>query len=188
MSSSESPAGRGAQGMRLRRLTAVVLLLGAAVVAGCGFHLQGAVRLPEGSRKVCMVTADELSPFAVELRRALAASGAQLMPSTAGADTVIRVLRDRVDRRVLSVSARNTPREFEIIYVLEYAIDQAGKELWPAQELELRRNFSFEESQLLAKDREEEILRQAMARDLADLVLRRLESTPRVKNKSAPTP
>jgi LPS-assembly lipoprotein len=188
MSSSEPHAGGRHRPVLLRWLTAVALLMGAAIIGGCGFHMQGAMRLPEGSRKVCMVTSDELSPFAVELRRALVASGAQLTPSAAGADTVIRVLRDRVDRRVLSVSARNTPREFEIVYVLEYAIDQAGKELWPAQQLELRRNFSFEESQLLAKDREEEILRQAMARDLADLVLRRLESTPRAKSKASLSP
>ena len=45
-----------------------------------------------------------------------------------------------------------------------------------AQPLELTRNFSFEESQLLAKDREEVVLRDAMAQDLANLVLRRLEA------------
>jgi outer membrane lipopolysaccharide assembly protein LptE/RlpB len=36
--------------------------------------------------------------------------------------------------------------------------------------------MSFEDSQLLAKDREEAILREAMARDIAMLVTRRLES------------
>jgi outer membrane lipopolysaccharide assembly protein LptE/RlpB len=36
--------------------------------------------------------------------------------------------------------------------------------------------MSFEDSQLLAKDREEVILREAMARDIATLVTRRLES------------
>jgi LPS-assembly lipoprotein len=46
----------------------------------------------------------------------------------------------------------------------------------PPQSLELTRNFSFDESLLLAKENEEEILRDAMARDLAGLVMRRLES------------
>jgi len=36
--------------------------------------------------------------------------------------------------------------------------------------------MSFDDAQLLAKDREEAILREAMARDLAMLVVRRLES------------
>jgi LPS-assembly lipoprotein len=89
---------------------------------------------------------------------------------------VIRVHDDRTGRRVLSVSARNTPQEYEIYYAVEYSIDRGGSEAVPAQRLELVRNFSFDESRLLAKDREEEILRDALARDLADLLLRRLDS------------
>ena len=58
----------------------------------------------------------------------------------------------------------------------------------PAQQLELTRNFSFNESQLLAKDHEEAILREAMAGDLADLVLRRLESLPPVQSDPSPAP
>ena len=61
---------------------------------------------------------------------------------------------------------------------IEYSIARGGAEVVPPQRLELTRNISFDESQLLAKDREEEILRDAMAGDLADLVLRRLESLP----------
>jgi LPS-assembly lipoprotein len=77
---------------------------------------------------------------------------------------------------VLSVSARNTPQEFEVFYDVEYSIDRAGQEAVPSQTLRLTRTFSFDESELLAKDREEDILREAMARDIATLVVRRLGS------------
>jgi LPS-assembly lipoprotein len=77
---------------------------------------------------------------------------------------------------VLSVSARNTPQEYEIYYSIEYSVDRGGQEVLERQPLELVRNMSFEDSQLLAKDREEVILREAMARDIATLVTRRLES------------
>lgn len=148
----------------------------AALLAGCGFHLQGALSLPEGVRSVHFAAKDELSPFAVELRRALERSGAIVAGSASDADAVIRVLQERTGRRVLSVSARNTPQEYEIFYMVEFAIDRAGKEALAPQRLDLTRYFSFDESLLLAKDREEAVLREAMARDLADLVLRRLES------------
>ena len=46
----------------------------------------------------------------------------------------------------------------------------------PSQTLERTRSFSFDEAELLAKDREEDILRDAMARDIASLVVRRLGS------------
>jgi outer membrane lipopolysaccharide assembly protein LptE/RlpB len=55
-------------------------------------------------------------------------------------------------------------------------VDRGGKEVLELQPLEMIRNLSFDETQLLAKDREEAIIREAMARDLAVLVTRRLES------------
>ena len=161
--------------MRALRAT-LVYLVAAFLLAGCGFHLQCSGSLPEGMRKFYVITADQVTPFAVELRRAIERSGGQLTSTAAEADTVVRIQRDRSGRRVLSVSARNTPQEFEIFYLIEYSVDRGGKEVLELQPLELIRNLSFDETQLLAKDREEAIIREAMARDLAVLVTRRLES------------
>lgn len=161
-----------------RRLALSLLPLLAVLAAGCGFHLQGASVLPGSVKRVHVVTRDELSAFSIELFRGLERAGAQRVASVGEADAVIRVRTDRTRRRVLSVSARNTPQEFEIVYQVVYSIDVGGSEVVPPQTLELTRSISFDESQLLAKDREEEILRDAMARELADLVLRRLASLP----------
>jgi LPS-assembly lipoprotein len=156
----------------LARLAAAA---GFALLAGCGFHLQGkADPLPEDLGRVYVSTRDDLTAFAVELRRSLDRNGVQMAPSAGEADAVIRVRVDRSNRRVLAVSARNTPTEFELQYVVEYSVERGGEEVVPAQRLELTRNFSFDQSELLAKGHEEDILREAMARDLADLVLRRL--------------
>ena len=148
----------------------------AVLLSSCGFRLQGSVELPVDMRRVYVATADELTPFAVELREALSRNGAALAPGAGVADAVVRVRRDRTGRRVLSVSARNTPEEFEVFYAVDYSIDRAGREVVPTQTLELTRSFSFDEADLLAKDREEDILRAAMARDIAGLVVRRLGS------------
>jgi LPS-assembly lipoprotein len=77
---------------------------------------------------------------------------------------------------VLSVSARNTPQEYEVYYDVAYSIDRGGREVVELQLLGLVRNLNFDETQVLAKDREEVLLRDAMARDLALLVMRRLEA------------
>jgi LPS-assembly lipoprotein len=160
------------------RLTLTLTLAATLLLAGCGFRLQGSSVLPEGLDQVYVTTRDELSAFSVELFRGLERAGAGRAASTGEADAVVRVTVDRTGRRVLSVSVRNTPQEFEIFYEIEYSIDSGGRQVVPPQRLSLTRNISFDESQLLAKDREEEILRDAMARDLAGLVLRRLEALP----------
>ncbi len=161
--------------MRAASLRWSVLAL-AALLAGCGFRMQGAMTLPEDVRSVYISAPDLLSPFAVELRHALERSGASVPGSAAEADAVVRVRSERTGRRVLSVSSRNTPQEYEIFYTVDYTIERGGEEVLPLQRHELTRSFSFDQSRLLAKDREEDVLREAMARDLADLVLRRLET------------
>jgi LPS-assembly lipoprotein len=153
------------------RVLAAVL---AVLLGACGFRLQGATTLPAGVTSVYVATVDELTPFAVELRRGLDHAGARVAPAAGEADAVVRVAHDRTGQRVLSVSARNTPQEYQVYYVVRYSIERAGATVVPQQEIELTRSYSFSEADLLAKNREETILREAMARDLADLVLRRL--------------
>lgn len=160
----------------MTRAGIVAAMFALVLQAGCGFHLKGAVSLPADVKTVYVATSDELSPFAVELGRALDAAGAVRATSASVADAVIRVAQDRTGRRVLSVSARNTPQEYQVFYVLGYSIERGDQEAVEPQEIELSRSYSFSESDLLAKDREEVILREALARDLADLVVRRLAS------------
>lgn len=121
-------------------------------------------------------TRDERTDFLRGLRRALEASGTEFAPTRAAATAVIRIDRDETGQRVLSVSARNTPAEYSIFYTVTYAVSAGGEELLPPQTLTLTRDYTFDEEALLAKQHEEEILREALARDLVALVMRRLAS------------
>ena len=56
----------------------------------------------------------------------------------------------------------------------EAKLTAEGKELIDHEEISATRDISFDEAQLLAKEREQEILREALARDLVALVMRRL--------------
>jgi LPS-assembly lipoprotein len=170
----------------MKTRVATVLLAALAALAGCGFHLQGSSPLPAGSRNIFLASPDLLTPFAVELRRAIERSGGSIAPGSSEADLVVRIRGDRSGRRVLSVSARNTPQEYEVYYNVEFSVDRGGQEIVELQPLQLIRNLNFDETQVLAKDREEAMLRDAMARDLALLVMRRLESLPPAAPAPAP--
>lgn len=153
-------------------------LLAALLLAGCGFQLQGRVPLPASLASTWIETEDAQSDFVVDLKRALRASGAQLAPRREGATAVVRVERDELTERVLSVSGRNIPREFELTYTVRLAVESGGQTLIPSEQFAVSRDQSFVEEQLLAKEREQEILRAALARDLAGVVMRRLSSLP----------
>jgi LPS-assembly lipoprotein len=155
------------------KLGTVPILL---TLASCGFHLQGRQPLPEAFAYTYIDTKDEQTDFVQDLRKALIASGAKVIRTQGSSGATIDVHDDELTERVLSVSARNIPTEYELTYKVEFSVSSGGKQLIEHEEISASRDFSFDETQLLAKEREQEILREALARDLVALVMRRLAS------------
>jgi len=155
---------------RLLRLPLPLVLLLAA--AGCGFQLQGSTSLPPVLVSLRVQTADTQTDFAHALESELRRAGV----AAAEGGAVLRIERDELLERVASVSARNVPREYEITYVVRYSLLLAGQTRIDAEEVSVSRDFSFDETAALAKDRERELLREALARELAGIVLARLSS------------
>lgn len=146
------------------------------LVSGCGWHIQGQMKLPETAAVTYIEANDRYTEFNRALRSTLGASGARLTEAASEARAVVRVRRDVSGQRILSVSARNKPEEYEVYYLIEYSVEADGKEVIEPQVLELTRDYSYDEAALLAKQREERSIRAALARDLAGLVTRRLAS------------
>ena len=149
-----------------------VLLL---VIGGCGFHLQGSDTMPRSLASVRLEAPDTQSDFFHGLRAALLSSGTRLEPGVTGAAT-IRILEDTTAERVLTVSASNIPTAFELSYRVRVAVESQGRELMAPEEHTLTREYSFDERTLLAKEREREVLLQALADDLVGLLMRRFAS------------
>lgn len=147
----------------------------ALALAGCGFQLRGMAELSPRMATPYLEVEDRYTPFNAALESALRASGATLARSREAASAVVRIRRDEAGRHVLSVTAQNTPAEYEVYYTVEYSVSANGEELLPPQSLTLAREYTYDETQVLAKQHEERLIREALARDLAGLVLRRLE-------------
>jgi LPS-assembly lipoprotein len=158
--------------MSLRALLVVTTL----ALSACGFHLQGHTPLPDVVKTPYVQTNDRQSEFAISLERAMISSGAHPVEEKNKASVVVNILKDDVVRRTLSVSAQNQPDEYELTYTVRFSVTAGDKELLPPTDIANVRSFAFAEQLLLAKNHEEMILRQDMAHDLADMVMRRLAS------------
>jgi LPS-assembly lipoprotein len=132
--------------------------------------------MPAAMKMTYIDAEDERSSFLLTLQRSLQASGSTITPDRAAATAVLHIEHDETGQRVLSVSAANKPTEYEIFYTIKYSVTSEGKELLTSQTLTLTRDYSFDEQTLLAKEHEEDILRQALARDLTGIVMSRLAS------------
>jgi LPS-assembly lipoprotein len=152
------------------------ILVAVLLLAGCGFHLEGRVPLPQSMQRPYIEASDQQSDFVQSLRRQMLIAGAHPVDSPDRATAVVDILDDAVMPRVLSVSAQNRPTEYEVTYTVRFAVIAGGRQLLPPQQVASMRSYSFDENLLLAKEHEESILRQAMGEDLADIVMRRLAS------------
>lgn len=144
------------------------------LMLGCGFHLRGQAPLPATLATPYLETGDRYTPLYAALQARLRAAGAKIATDPAAASAVIRLNKDETGRELLSVSARNTPGEFEVYYTVEYSVSADGRELLARQLVTLTRAFSYDETAVLAKEHEEQSLRVALADELAGLILRRL--------------
>jgi LPS-assembly lipoprotein len=156
---------------RFALLSAAVLLL-----AGCGFHLQGRIPLPPALANTRVVADDDQTDFVQGLRRALLVSGSKLTDSSERATGVVHIHKDEVTQKILSVSANNIPVEYEVTYTVEFSVEGTSGELLPSQKVSVTHDYSFDATKLLAKENEEAILREGMARDLVAIVMRRLSA------------
>ena len=154
--------------------TTTLALSALLALGACGFHLEGRAPLPARVLTPYLEAEDRQSDFVQSLERALLANGAELAPERNKASAVVTILKDNLKQRVLSVSNLNQPNQYELTYTVSFAVTAGDQELLPPQEISTTRSYSFDARLLLAKGHEADILRGAMARDLADMVMRRL--------------
>lgn len=151
-------------------------LLSCIFLSACGFHLQGAASTPEEMQRTYISTPDEFSQFYRELRRTLMAAGVELTESAQDATATLTILYDFTDQRVLSVSARNVPTEFEVFYTVQYTITSGEKSLLDLQELTLTRDYTYDSTLVLGKAKEEQLMRDAIVGDLVRIIMEQIST------------
>lgn len=150
------------------------MALSALLITACGFQLEGTFNVPEGMERTYIQTQDEYSLFYRALRRDLLASGVQLVDSADSATAVFNIYFDNTAQRVLSVSARNVPTEYEVFYTLQYGLTSGENSLLDVQEITVTRDYTYDATLVLGKSAEEEIMREALVEDLVRIVLKQI--------------
>jgi len=116
------------------------------------------------------------SLFHRELQAELRAAGVQLVETPESATAILTISIDETDQRVLSISARNVPTEFEVYYTVEYGLISEAESLLAPQYLTLTRDYTYDETLVLGKAREEALMRDAIVQDLVRIELKKLSS------------
>jgi len=151
-------------------VSAVALVL---MLSACGFAMRGAVSFPFKSIYLGFSSA---SPLGGELKRNIRANGQTVIASSSDdAEVTLDVLAENREKVILSLNSQGRVREYNLLYTFRFRVrDKAGKEFLEPTTITLKRNISFNETQVLAKEAEEAVLYRDMQTDLVQQIMRRL--------------
>ena len=155
--------------MVFRQLLVILCLLG---LSACGFQLRGNASLPFES-----IYVEGGQDIAIDLQRAIRPTTTKVTENAKDAQAVLQVLSEAREKRILTLSSAGRVNEFRLLYRVNFkVIDKAGLELLSPQQIELRRDITFNDSQTLAKESEETLLYRDMQTDAVQQIFRRMSA------------
>ncbi len=158
--------------MRRLLLILAVLLLGSAV-GGCGFKLRGAYSLPFDT---VYINQPEFTPLYALLKRNIeASSAARVVTDRKKAQASFLVTADAPQKIILSLDTAGNVVEYRLLRAFSFrVVDAQDHELVPAGTINIHRDITFSNPQVLSKQSEEALLWRDIENDLVQQILRRL--------------
>ncbi len=147
----------------------------AVLLAGCGFKLRRLEDMPFSS---LYLDAPGNSAVAGRIRSTLASNKiTRLTGSAAEAEAVLKLSNEERTKIILSLSGAGRVTEYRLGLRLTYSlVAKDGRSLAAAETLELIRDMTYDDTQILAKAAEEDLLYRDMVDNAALRILRRLQS------------
>jgi LPS-assembly lipoprotein len=138
--------------------------------------MRGAQSVPTEMERTYISTNNRHSQFYQGLLRELHASGVEIVDTPVDSTAEFVILKDDTGQRVLSVSGRNVPREFEVFYTVQYQLISGENTLMEIRQQTLVRDYTWDETLVLGKEHEQEVMRDAIVDDLIRVILIQLSS------------
>lgn len=147
----------------------------ALLAAGCGFQLRRTDSIPFAS---LYVDAPSGSVVAQRIRNNLARNKkTHLAPSANEAEAILRLSQVEHTKVILSLSGAGRVTEYRLGLRLTYSVlGKAGRNLVAPEVIELGRDITYDDTKVLAKGAEEQLLYRDMDENAAQRIVRRLQA------------
>jgi LPS-assembly lipoprotein len=151
------------------------------VLVACGFQLRGSAPVPFHT----LYIPNAKSGIALDLKRNIeAGTNAKVVDDPKAADAILELSGESREKIILSLTGTGRVREFRLRYRVNYRVhDGKGGEYVPPSVVQLTRDVTYNDAEILAKEAEEQLLFRDMQSDMVQQVLRRLSSAERPKPK-----
>jgi LPS-assembly lipoprotein len=161
------------QPTRRRLFLAAGALAATQLLTGCGFRLRGPQPL---AFSTIHLGTSERTGIGAQLARQIRTTGStEVVAEAAQADVRLQILRNSTNREILSLSRAGKVREYQLTRELAFQlVDRQAKVLIPPTRLSVRRDYTFDDTLIHAKEQEEELLQADMQDELVRQLMRRL--------------
>ncbi|MBS0570184.1 MAG: hypothetical protein JSS28_06235 [Proteobacteria bacterium] len=156
--------------MKMLRFVALVAIVFA--LSSCGFRMRGEARLPADLQRVHVAASDPFSPLQRDVEAALARSGA-VIESAPGKDVAqVTLAAISLAPMVRSVGANALVNEFSMVYHVELSIQGSdGKTLLAPQVIEHSRDYTFDQTQAIGSNAEQDEIKKGMEREMVQAIM-----------------
>jgi len=160
-------------------MPAIVVSLALCLCSACGFQLRGTDSTVASKARI-YVDASRENSIREELRKVLSDRSFSVVDNRDLANVLLRVADERQSQRIVSVQSTGKVSEYELAHSVNIQIAQAELNEQPlydpdqsANRVEVVREYTYDQSGVLGKEDEADILRTEMRRELAlQIVLR----------------
>jgi LPS-assembly lipoprotein len=144
----------------------------AVLLAGCGFQLRGTASVPFESVYVPNATGG----VALDLKRNIqAGTQAKVVDDPKQAQAIFQFSEETKAKEILSLTGTGRVNEYRLVYRVGFRVhDNKGGDYVPQQTVQLTRDVTFNNSEILAKESEEGLLYRDMQSDMVQQIMRRL--------------
>lgn len=153
----------------MRKLLAAAFCL---VLAGCGFQLRGTADVPFET----LYLPNSNTGIALDLKRNIqSGTRAKVVDDPKSAEAILEFTEEMRNKEILSLTGTGRVREFQLRYRIGFRVhDGKGGEYVPQSVIQLTRDVTFNDSEILAKEAEEQLLFRDMQSDMVQQIMRRL--------------
>ena len=153
----------------MKKLLVLALIL---ELAACGFRLRGTADLPFSTLFVPGATGGIALDLARNVR---AGTNVKVVSEAKEAEAILQFTTEAREKEILSLTGAGRVREFRLRYRVGFRVhDGKGNDYVPQNTLELTRDVSFNDAEVLAKEAEEQLLYRDMQTDMVQQIMRRL--------------
>ena len=157
-----------------------ILLLVAAILAGCGYQLRGSAALPEVMAVTHVQGLRPYSTLVTDFSHALRTRNVTVTNDPGAATAILSITGNNTEKLVLSVDTLGNVLEYEIRQTIRFGISSPDrKPLLAEQSITLSRDFLYTSTDVLAKAHEEKLVRRTLQENLVNLAMLRIASVGR---------